>query len=103
MILFKIAPNVYLRNILTTVTWFNLFFKNHSADCCVDKEPEHTKVELGKAMHTLLLLTFQWNRSMDLWKMLYLKSLWDNIKFTKMTTVQVILQHSSNQCLSSAE
>ena len=38
---------------LSTVTWFNLCFKNQSTDYCVDKGSEQTKVELGRAMSTL--------------------------------------------------
>ena len=38
---------------LTTVTRFNLCYKNQSTDCCVDKGSEQTKVELGRAVSTL--------------------------------------------------
>ena len=37
---------------LTTVTRFNLCYKNQSTDC-VDKGSEQTKVELGRAVSTL--------------------------------------------------
>ena len=37
----------------TTVTRFNLCYKNQSTDCCVDKGSEQTKVELGRTVSTL--------------------------------------------------